>query len=426
MSSAISPSNIFKRRQLLFVYQSSKIILASKTSVKLNDPTAGFKANELQIIQCQNNELQPKPDPNSKIAFGHCFTDYMFRCDWDRDLGWSVPNIAKIANLDLHPGSKVLQYAIETFEGSKAFRGDDNRVRFFRLDENIKRLHRSAMRLALPSFDEQELIECIHRLVHIDQDWIPESKGNQLNALYIRPTMIGVEPSLGVAASRKAILYVLLSPVNAYFKTGFKPVTLFADPSSVRAWHGGAGMFKLGSNYAPTIRPQNDAEKRGFQQVLWLYDNDLKLTEAGTMNIFVVYRKKNNGDKLTVVTPPLDDGLILPGITRKSIIELLKNWRDVEVEERYPTLGEVKRLSDEKRLVEMFGSGTACIVCPISLIQLKDGPKIEIPFQDISHFNDDSINDTNAPISKRLLKAITDMQYGRIQHPWAKELLSFR
>lgn len=380
-----------------------------------------FKASDIIVTKCKPHELKPKPDVKS-LVFGHSFTDHMFRCDWERGEGWSVPNITKINNIELHPASKVLHYALETFEGAKAFRGDDNKIRFFRLDENIKRLNKSAERAALPRFDEAELIECIHKLVSIDQDWIPESKG-QLNALYIRPTVIGVESSLGVAASRKAILYVLLSPVSSYFKSGFKPVTLYADPNYVRAWPGGVGEYKLGSNYGPTISIQAEAERKGFQQVLWLFGDDLKLTEVGTMNIFVAYRNSTNG-RLCVTTPPLKDGLILPGITRASIVQLLKSWDDIDFEERYSTFGEIQKLAEDNNLVEIFGSGTACIVCPVSLIQLKDGPSINIPYQDITLTNNNNLNDSNLKqsLSKRILDAITDIQYGRKPHPWAQEL----
>lgn len=382
-----------------------------------------FTSSELEIIRCSADELNSKPSVD-KLLFGHAFTDHMFRVDWDSECGWYTPLISKVHNLDLHPGAKVLHYALEAFEGAKAFRGQDNKIRFFRLDQNIKRLLNSAKRLSLPLFDEQQLINCIHKLVELDQDWIPESNGQQqLTSLYVRPTILGVEPSLGVASSKKAILYVLLSPVGPYFKTGFKPISLYADPDFVRAWPGGAGNTKLGSNYAPTIMVQKKAEKMGLQQVLWLYGDDAKLTEVGTMNVFVSYTKPNESNKIHLVTPPLTDGLILPGITRASILELARQWDDVIVEERYPTIKEVEQLLHENRLVEMFGAGTACIVCPISSIQMKDGAKINIPYFDItSSENNESTEKENFILTKRILGAITDIQYGKVAHPWSVEL----
>lgn len=377
-----------------------------------------FRCSELEIVKCSPGELRPKP-PVEKLVFGHAFTDHMFRVDWDSENGWATPLISKIHNLDLHPGAKVLHYALEAFEGAKAYRGHDNKIRLFRLDQNVKRLLQSARRLSLPEFDELELIKCIHKLVQLEQEWIPNSNGRQLTSLYIRPTIMGVEPSLGVASSNKAILYVLLSPVGPYFKTGFKPVSLYADPSAVRAWPGGAGNSKLGSNYAPTIKFQKQAEKLGLQQVLWLYGEDQKLTEVGTMNIFVTYKNSETG-KVHLVTPPLTDGLILPGITRASIIELARQWPDIITEERYLTIREIKQMIRSNQLLEMFGSGTACIVCPISTIQMKDGTKIDIPYFDI--MKPASQEEERIIITRRILKAITDIQYGKVHHPWAQEL----
>lgn len=386
-----------------------------------------FKSSELEIVKCSPDELRPKPSVD-KLLFGHAFTDHMFRVDWDSENGWLTPIIAKVHNLDLHPGAKVLHYALEAFEGAKAFRGIDNKIRFFRLEQNIKRLQHSTMRLSLPKFNEYELMKCIHKLVDLDQDWIPKPANGQqqLTSLYVRPTILGVEPSLGVASSKNAILYVLLSPVGPYFKTGFKPISLYADPDFVRAWPGGAGNTKLGSNYAPTIMVQKEAESLGLQQVLWLYGDDAKLTEVGTMNVFMTYKNPSttSSGKIHLVTPPLTDGLILPGITRSSILELARQWDDIVVEERYPTIAEIEQLISENRLIEMFGAGTACVVCPISSIKLKSGKKLDIPYFDITKTGKDStITDEDKFIlTKRILKAITDIQYGKIPHPWAVEL----
>lgn len=396
-----------------------------------------FRSSDLQIIPCLPNEMSPKPSPD-KLLFGHAFTDHMFRVDWDQEQGWTTPLISKVHNLTLHPAAKVLHYAIEAFEGAKAYRGHDNKIRFFRLDQNVRRLLHSTRRLALPEFDEHELIKCIHKLVQLEQDWIPSSRGAQnLTSLYVRPTILGVEPSLGVANSRKAMLYVLLSPVGPYFKTGFKPISLYADPDFVRAWPGGAGNAKLGANYAPTIMVQKQAEKLGLQQVLWLYGDDMKLTEVGTMNIFLSLRNRETG-KIHLITPPLSDGLILPGITRASIIELARQWSDVVVEERYVTINELQQMSHENRVIEMFGAGTACIVCPISSIHMKDGTEIRIPYFDINKKPESNNNnnqalaqqvpDTEAErdiLTKRILRAITDIQYGKVPHPWASELADY-
>lgn len=378
-----------------------------------------FRSSDLVVLPCSPGELKPKPSID-QLLFGHIFTDHMFQVEWDQEKGWSTPLITKLHNLEVHPGAKGLHYAVTAFEGAKAYRGHDNKIRFFRLDQNIKRLLRSSRRLALPDFNEIELMKCIHRLVQLDEDWIPESSGfqHQLTSLYIRPTIIATDPTLGVAGSRSSLLYVLLSPVGPYFKTGFRPVSLYANPRYVRAWPGGAGNAKLGSNYAPTIRVQAEAEKLGHQQVLWLYGDDMKLTEVGTMNIFVSVKNRETG-KIHLITPPLSDGLVLPGITRDSIINLARQWPDVVCEERYVTIGELRQLIHEERLVEMFGAGTACIVCPISKIEMSDGTKLRIPFTDITK------NDQYGQLflTKRILETITDIQYGRTPHPWAQEII---
>ena len=386
---------------------------------------SSFRASDLMIFKCSPNELSQRPRVD-ELLFGHTFTDHMLRVDWDDENGWSAPLISKVHNLEMHPGAKVLHYAQAAFEGAKAHRGHDNKIRFFRLDQNARRLLNSARRLSLPEFDGDELIKCIHKLVQLDQNWIPEARNSkQFVSLYVRPTIMGVEPSLGVAGSRKAMLYVLLSPVGPYFKTGFRPVSLYADPKFVRAWPGGAGNTKLGSNYAPTIMVQKQAEKYGLQQVLWLYGDDMKLTEVGTMNVFATVRphKDDNSGKVHLITPPLNDGLILPGITRDSILELASQWPDVICEERYLTIGELRQLVHENRLVEMFGAGTACVVCPISSIQVKDGERINIPFSDITRPEESDGNNSPKSLTRRILKAITDIQYGRVPHRWAKELM---
>ena len=245
------------------------------------------------------------------------------------------------------------------------------------------------------------------KLIQIDAEWVPPSENNNCS-LYIRPTFIGTEETLGVAGSKKALLYIITGPVGAYFPTGIKPVSLLADPSFVRAWPGGAGDKKLGSNYAPTIAIQKLAEKKGLQQVLWLYGDDHQLTEVGTMNIFV-YFESENGEK-ELVTPPLSDGIILPGVTRLSLLEMAKSLDEFKVTERAITMKEVKQLLKQNKLLEIFGAGTACVVCPVGRIH---------------YCNEDLIIPTlqhKEPLTMRFYNSLTDIQYGKIPHPWAVPL----
>lgn len=305
---------------------------------------------------------QPKPKDN-ELLFGHAFTDHMLTIDWSAKRGWDKPCIHPVQELRIHPAAKVLHYATELFEGMKGYRCVDGKIRLFRPMENMKRMRRTAERAALPDFDGGELLRLIKKLITIDSDWVPRS---EKCSLYIRPTYIATEPALGVSKSTEAKLFVLLSPVGPYFHTGFKPVTLLADPRFVRAWPGSCGPFKMGANYAPTIQVQDHAMREmGCQQVLWLFGDDHKLTEVGTMNLFMYWINDQGEEEL--VTPPLH-GLILPGVTRKSLLELSHQWNEFKVAERDITMKEVIRGLKENRVMEMFGAGTACVVCPIEKI----------------------------------------------------------
>ncbi|XP_026674867.1 branched-chain-amino-acid aminotransferase, cytosolic isoform X2 [Ceratina calcarata] len=318
--------------------------------------------------------------------------------------GWQAPEIVPFENLVLHPASKVLHYAIQLFEGLKAFRGVDGKIRMFRPDMNMSRMNSSAMRLGLPTFSGEELVKCCNRLIGIDQEWVPHSTAS---SLYLRPTMIGIDPTLGVASSESALLYVILSPVGSYFKASEAKdgVSLLADPRYTRAWPGGCGNYKVGSNYGPTIYVQREAVERGLQQVLWLYGEDDEVTEAGTMNIFM-FCINDDGEK-ELITPPLTSSLILPGVTRDSILGLAREWNQFKVTERKFCMSEVCHLLSENRLLELFGAGTACIVSPVSYVEYA-GRSLHIPT--MTHSN---------PVYKMFLNRLTDIQYGVVpDHPW--------
>lgn len=282
----------------------------------------------------------------------------------------------------------------------KAYRGNDNKIRLFRPDMNMKRMKLSAARLCLPDFDGDELIELIKHLLRIDESWVPPYESNA--SMYIRPTLMGIEPTLGVSPSNEAILFVVMGPVGPYFSTGqLKPVSLLATTKFVRAWPGGSGDRKLGANYAPTLLAQKEAAASGQQQVLWLHGPDYLLTEVGTMNIFMLSRRTDGTVELA--TPPLEDGLILPGVTRDSLLALTRSWAEFEVVERTISMAEVDQLINEGRMLEMFGAGTACVVCPIGEI----------------HFKEKVFHIPEPKLAGRLLKDLTDMQYGLTPHPWS-------
>ncbi|ELT87448.1 hypothetical protein CAPTEDRAFT_223181 [Capitella teleta] len=369
-----------------------------------SSPTS-FKFSDLEVQQCKPNEMAPKPDPNN-LVFGHHFADHMLEIPWNADQGWGKPVICPVHNFSFHPAAKVFHYAVELFEGMKAYRGYDQKVRLFRPDCNMERMRSTAIRSSLPDFDGDEMIKCIQKLVSVDKEWVPHST---TSTLYLRPTFIGTEPSLGVSVSREALLYVISGPVGPYYPTGFKPVHLLADPKYVRAWEGGCGAYKMGANYAPTINIQLEAlEKHHCQQVLWLYGPEHQLTEVGTMNIFMFW--VNEQGERELVTPPLDTGIILPGVTRRSLIDLARKWGDIKVSERTFNMKDVTKALNENRLLELFGAGTACVVCPVEKI-IYQGDDLHIP----------TMKD-GAPITMKLYQELTDIQYAKTPSDWMVEV----
>ncbi|KAL3842633.1 hypothetical protein ACJMK2_020624 [Sinanodonta woodiana] len=372
------------------------------TSSRLASTAApvSFKASDLQIKRAEKSKPKPKVED---LVFGANYSDHMLEIEYTPDKGWGKPVISPFHNLSVHPGIKALHYAVELFEGMKAYHCVDNKIRLFRPMENMKRLLSTAERLCLPTFDGREFLKCIKKLVSIDSEWVPRSLES---SLYIRPTFIGTEPTLGVSKSSSSLLYVLIGPVGPYFKTGFKPVSLLADPQFVRAWPGGLGSYKAASNYAPTVYVSNYAAQKGCQQVLWLFGNDHQLTEVGTMNLFTFWVNEQGEKEL--ITAPLN-GLILPGITRKSLLELARKWGEFKVTERNYTMAEVQKALNEKRLLEMFGSGTACVVCPVEKI-LYNEEWLKIP----------AVEEKN--LTKRFLEELTNIQYGKVPHEWTETL----
>uniref|UniRef100_UPI00398F7704 branched-chain-amino-acid aminotransferase, cytosolic n=1 Tax=Pristiophorus japonicus TaxID=55135 RepID=UPI00398F7704 len=373
----------------------------SKHGTDGNSPQPGtdtFKAADVEIELVSASA--EKPDP-TRLAFGAVFTDHMLMIRWTAARGWDKPQIKPLQNLSLHPAVSALHYSVELFEGMKAYRGVDNKIRLFRPMLNMERMLRSATRACLPSFDRGELLECIKKLVEMDKEWVPYSKAA---SLYIRPVFIGTEASLGVKKPTNALLYVILSPVGPYFSTGsFSPVSLLADPKYVRAWRGGTGDCKLGGNYGASLYVQAEAAVAGCQQALWLYGDDHKITEAGTMNLFLYWINEQGEEELA--TPPLD-GVILPGVVRQSILDLARKWNQFKVKERSVTMSQLVTALKGNRVKEIFGSGTACVVCPVGRI-LYEGENLHIPTME------------NGPkLATRLLETLTDIQYGRTASDW--------
>jgi len=360
-----------------------------------------------QLTIERTTDPKPKYTDKSKILFGHTFTDHMLEVDWDRSTGWTAPRIVPFQNLSMHPASSCMHYGLQAFEGMKAFKGVDGKVRMFRPMENMARLNSSHEYLFFPSFQGDQMCECIKELVRVDSDWIPEGEGY---SVYIRPTSISTSPALGVASASHVKVFVVLCPVGPYYPTGFAPVNLLADPQYIRAWPGGAGRCKVGGNYAPGIGIGAQAQKRGFQQVLWLFGDDYQVTEVGTMNQFF-YWKKPDGSGNELITAPLHMETILPGVTRDSVLRLAREWNEFEVSERVYTMHEVIDAIEKGRMIEAFGTGTAAVVSPVRNIHF-NGVDYPIPLDP----SDPSAK--SGKLTGAVWNAVTDIQYGRVEHDW--------
>ncbi|KAK9381349.1 aminotransferase [Kockiozyma suomiensis] len=365
-------------------------------------PGATLSAAKLSIEKTTSPKTKIAPE---KLVFGHTFTDHMLQVKWDATDGWLDPKIVPYQNLSLDPATCVFHYAFECFEGMKAYRDAEGKVRMFRPDKNMERMKKTAARICLPTFDTDELVKLIGKLVALDSNWIPSSRGY---SLYLRPTMIGTQASLGVGPPSSALLYVIMSPVGPYYPTGFKAVRLEATDYAIRAWPGGVGDKKLGANYAPGILPQRMAASRGFQQNLWLFGEEGYVTEVGTMNAFFVFQ---NGAKKELVTAPID-GTILEGVTRDSILALARERLDPaewDISERKFTIKEVADRAKAGTLLEAFGSGTAAVVSPIKEIDWH-GEAIHVPLQD---------GKETGVIAETMADWMAEIQYGQKEHPWS-------
>ncbi len=294
-----------------------------------------------------------KPD-SSTLGFGKIFTDHMFIMDYDPEKQWHNARIVPFGRLAIHPASTVLHYGSEIFEGLKAYRRADGSVQMFRPLENIRRMNRSAERMCLPQIPEDMALEALEKFVSIEQDWTPSAPGT---SLYLRPFMFGNDESLGVHAVHNATYIIIASPVGSYYKEGLNPVKIMIESDDVRAVRGGTGEAKCGGNYAASNRAGQRAEEKGYSQVLWLDGVHRKyIEEVGAMNVMF----KINGE---VVTPMLS-GSILPGITRKSCIEVLKD-NGYKVSERLISIDELEAAMENGTLEEAWGCGTAAVVSPI-------------------------------------------------------------
>lgn len=333
----------------------------------------------------------PKEKPDqTKLGFGKYYTDHMFIMNYDEGEGWHDPRIVPYGPFSLDPAAMVLHYAQEIFEGLKAYRTADGKIQLFRPEKNMARMNLSCDRLCIPQIDEEFAIKAIKTLVKIDEDWIPTEEGT---SLYIRPYIFAIDAHVGVHAAKHLIFAIILSPVGAYYPNGIEPVKIFVEQKYVRAVAGGTGFTKAGANYAISLKGQEEAEKQGYVQTLWLDGVERKyVEEVGSMNVFFII-----GDE--VVTPALV-GSILGGITRMSIIELLRS-KGYTVNERRLSIDELTEAHKNGQLKEAFGTGTAAVISPIG--ELKYGDLV-------MEVNGGKIGET----SQMLYDTLTGIQWGRI------------
>lgn len=285
------------------------------------------------------------------LNFGKTFTDHMFMCDFENG-AWQQPKIVPYQPMTIEPSARVFHYGQAVFEGMKAYKDEDDRVFLFRPDENQKRINKSAARLAIPEFPKNYFFEGLTELLKLDASWIKKGQGN---SLYIRPFVIAIEPAIAASPSEAYRFMIICSPAKAYY-TGTVKV-LIAEEFS-RSANGGVGYAKAAGNYAAQFYPTSLANKKGLQQIIWTdADTHEYLEEAGTMNIFF-----RIGDKL--VTAPNNDR-ILDGVTRKSILQLA-NDMGITTEVRRISVAEIKTASENGELKEIFGTGTAAVISPVS------------------------------------------------------------
>jgi len=345
---------------------------------------------ELSITRSKN--LQTKPDAGN-LGFGTIFTAHMLNMDYSTDGGWHTPRIEPYGSIEMNPATMFLHYGQGVFEGLKAYRTESGRIQLFRPQENFKRLNRSCRRLCIPEVDEDFALESLKQLITLEKAWVP---GAAETSLYIRPTIIAMDPFLGVRASHSYRYFVILSPVGAYYPEGFNPVKILVTSDLVRAVRGGVGEAKTPGNYAASLLAGEQAHAAGYTQVLWLDGVEQKyLEEVGSMNIFFVIDDE-------IITPQLN-GSILPGVTRMSVIELARHWSQ-KVSERKVSIDELFEAHAAGRLKEVFGSGTAAVISPVG--QIKYGEQVI------------TINDNQTgPVAQKFYDAITGIQYGKAEDP---------
>ncbi len=310
---------------------------------------------DIRFVQAES--LKEKPADISKVGFGRVFTDYMFEMDYNPEEGWHDPRIVPYQEVSLSPANATLHYGQAIFEGCKAYRYEGGKAVVFRAKDHIARLNRSAKILDIPAVDEKLVYDALMQLIDLEKDWIPDGPGQ---SLYIRPFIFSTDPYLGVSVGQYYKLMIILSPVGAYYAHGFAPVKIMVEDTYVRAPKGGLGAAKTPANYAASLHGGLVAHEKGYDQTLWMDGIQHKYVgEVGSMNILFKIDGK-------VVTPELD-GTILDGIPRRTVLQVCKEW-GIPTEERRVSIDELIEAYENGKLEEVFGSGTAAVISPVSVL----------------------------------------------------------
>ncbi|KHA76653.1 branched-chain amino acid aminotransferase [Janthinobacterium lividum] len=332
-------------------------------------------------------------------AFGRIFTDHMVVIPY-RDGKWQQGELKAYGPLTLDPSASSLHYGQAIFEGYKAFAQPDGSIKTFRPEQNAERFNRSAARLAMPAIPVELFLEAGDALISQDRNWVPKNTGE---SLYMRPLMIATDPYLGVRPSEEYLFVLFASPAGAYFPQGVKPVTVWISEDFVRAAPGGTGEAKCAGNYAASLMAQSQAQEKGCDQVVWLDAVHREfIEEMGGMNLFFVYK---DGEKVTVVTPELT-GTLLPGITRRSLLEMAKDL-GYATEERKLSVQQWRDDIASGRMTEVFACGTAAVITPVGVAKA-NGFEMTIN------------NNENGAVTLALREALLGLQHGTAAdtHGW--------
>lgn len=346
---------------------------------------------EIRTTKVEKSRIHQLDQNN--IQFGKLYTDHMLICDYENGK-WNAPEIVPYGNISMSPATSSIHYGQSIFEGVKAYKNQEGVVSIFRPSDNWKRFNISAQRMAMPSIPEDIFVGGMKKLIDLDSDWVPSAKGC---SLYIRPFMFATDEFIGVKPAEKFRFMIINSPAGLYYS---KPTRIFVQDKYVRAFAGGVGFTKAAGNYAASMLPMVEIKEGGFDQNLWMDGVEHKyIHEIGTMNVFFVLGNQ-------VITPSLNEGTILAGVTRDSVISLLKE-KGIEVEQRPLSIDEVVASYRKGKLKEAFGTGTAAVIAPIAELHYQ-GEDIKLP------------NIDEWEIAPWISKHIADIRYGNVKdtHNW--------